>query len=132
MANSWQQCIRRRAFYPQTQVKIHLCCSCIHVFSRLSAQCFADRQSACLPVCLCVCLSAQLLMALLCSSGYGYYRPNVTLFDPGWRGEQTKGPEDSEWGVVDLGNDPIGVADRYLLPLALLCSFLLSLLPRPV
>lgn len=50
----------------------------------------------------------------------------MTLFDPGWRGEQTKGPEDSEWGVVDLGNDPIGVADRYLLPSASLCKFLIS------
>ncbi|KAL3137758.1 hypothetical protein ABBQ38_005021 [Trebouxia sp. C0009 RCD-2024] len=44
--------------------------------------------------------------------GYGYYRPNITLFDPGWRGEQTKGPEDSEWGVVDLGNDPTAIVDK--------------------
>ena len=67
----------------------------------------------CLPVCLPVCLFACLLFDCFHASlGYGYYRPNVTLFDPGWRGEQTKGPEDSEWGVVDLGNDPIGVADR--------------------
>ena len=43
-------------------------------------------------------------------AGYGYYRPQMTLFDPGWRGEQTKGPED--WGVVDLGNDPMGIIDR--------------------
>ena len=49
---------------------------------------------------------------LVCS-GYGYYRPNITLFDPGWRGEQTKGPEDSEWGVVDLGNDPTAIVDRH-------------------
>ena len=35
----------------------------------------------------------------------------MTLFDPGWRGEQTKGPED--WGVADLGNDPMGIIDRY-------------------
>lgn len=48
-------------------------------------------------------------------SGYGYYRPNITLFDPGWRGEQTKGPEDSEWGVVDLGNDPTAIVDKYAL-----------------
>ena len=34
----------------------------------------------------------------------------MTLFDPGWRGEQTKGPED--WGVADLGNDPMGIIDR--------------------
>ncbi|DBA97859.1 hypothetical protein WJX82_007212 [Trebouxia sp. C0006] len=44
--------------------------------------------------------------------GYGFYRPQVTLFDPGWRGEQTKGPEDSEWGVVDLGNDPTTIVER--------------------
>ncbi|KAL3155976.1 hypothetical protein ABBQ32_012968 [Trebouxia sp. C0010 RCD-2024] len=42
--------------------------------------------------------------------GYGFYRPQMTLFDPGWRGEQTKGPED--WGVADLGNDPMGIIDR--------------------
>ena len=39
----------------------------------------------------------------------------MTLFDPGWRGEQTKGPEDSEWGVVDLGNDPTTIVERSLL-----------------
>lgn len=43
-------------------------------------------------------------------AGYGFYRPQMTLFDPGWRGEQTKGPED--WGVADLGNDPMGIIDR--------------------
>ncbi len=43
-------------------------------------------------------------------AGYGYYRSNLTLFDPGWHGEQPKGPEDA--GTVDLGNDPIGVLDR--------------------
>ena len=37
----------------------------------------------------------------------------MTLFDPGWRGEQTKGPEDSEWGVVDLGNDPTTIVERF-------------------
>ena len=34
----------------------------------------------------------------------------MQLFDPGWRGEQAKGPED--WGVADFGNDPMGVVDR--------------------
>lgn len=34
----------------------------------------------------------------------------MQLFDPGWRGEQSKGPED--WGVADFGNDPMGVVDR--------------------
>ena len=78
-----------------------------------------------LPAGLSVCLSFDCLHAF---SGYGYYRLNTTLFDPGWRGEQTKGPEDSEWGVVDLGNDPIGVADRYVLPFASPCIFLISYL----
>ncbi len=55
-----------------------------------------------------VCLS-------VCLPGYGFYRPQVTLFDPGWRGEQTKGPEDSEWGVVDLGNDPTTIVERFFL-----------------
>ena len=44
------------------------------------------------------------------AAGYGYYRSNLTLFDPGWHGEQPKGPEDA--GTVDLGNDPVGVLDR--------------------
>ncbi len=51
--------------------------------------------------------------SLLCCSGYGFYRPQMALFDPGWRGEQAKGPED--WGVADLGNDPMGIIDRYVL-----------------
>ncbi|DBB03610.1 hypothetical protein WJX82_006761 [Trebouxia sp. C0006] len=42
--------------------------------------------------------------------GFGFYRPQMTLFDPGWRGEQARGPED--WGVADLGNDPMGIIDR--------------------
>lgn len=42
--------------------------------------------------------------------GYGFYRPQMTLFDPGWRGEQTKGSED--WGTADFGNDPMGIIDR--------------------
>ena len=52
------------------------------------------------------------LLTVLPDTGYGYYRPDVTLFDPGWRGEQTKGPEDAEWGVVDLGNDPMTIVNR--------------------
>lgn len=32
-------------------------------------------------------------------------------FDPGWKGEQAKGPEDR--GIADLGNDPLGILDRY-------------------
>ena len=59
-----------------------------------------------------------LLDVCLSSPGFGFYRPQVTLFDPGWRGEQTKGPEDSEWGVVDLGNDPATIVERCLLLLS--------------
>lgn len=51
-----------------------------------------------------------ILMQSVNCAGYGFYRPQMTLFDPGWRGEQTKGPED--WGVADLGNDPMGIIDR--------------------
>ncbi len=57
--------------------------------------------------------SGYILKAVTCTvaaSGYGFYRPQMTLFDPGWRGEQARGPED--WGVADLGNDPMGIIDR--------------------
>lgn len=43
--------------------------------------------------------------------GYGYYRPKVYSFDPGWKGEQAKGPEDA--GIADLGNDPLGIIERH-------------------
>ena len=35
------------------------------------------------------------------------------MFDPGWRGERVRGPEDA--GTVDLGNDPAGILERYSL-----------------
>ena len=66
--------------------------------------------------CGCPVSSAIARFVALCAVryvGYGFYRPQMTLFDPGWRGEQTKGPED--WGVADLGNDPMGIIDRYVL-----------------
>ena len=43
--------------------------------------------------------------------GYGYYRPKVYSFDPGWKGGQAKGPEDE--GIADLGNDPLGIIERH-------------------
>lgn len=42
--------------------------------------------------------------------GYGYFRPHVRLFDPGWHGLQVKGEEDENTG--DNGNDPLGVLTR--------------------
>ena len=44
--------------------------------------------------------------------GYGYYRDHVQMFDPGWKGYQTKGPEDWNFDVFDKGNDPEGVLER--------------------
>ena len=41
---------------------------------------------------------------------YGYFRPHVRLFDPGWHGLQVKGEEDENTG--DNGNDPLGVLAR--------------------
>ena len=46
--------------------------------------------------------------------GYGYYRDHVQMFDPGWKGYQTKGPEDWNFDVFDKGNDPEGVLQRYM------------------
>lgn len=45
--------------------------------------------------------------------GYGYYRDHVQMFDPGWKGYQTKGPEDWNFDVFDKGNDPEGVLQRF-------------------
>ena len=47
---------------------------------------------------------------------YGYFRPHVRLFDPGWHGLQVKGEEDENTG--DNGNDPLGVLARYVLDFA--------------
>ena len=77
---------------------------------------------------LCCCLSTYWSFGChnrLSFPGYGFYRPQMTLFDPGWRGEQTKGPEDSEWGVVDLGNDPTTIVERFCCP----CHIMLLCLP---
>ena len=56
---------------------------------------------------------AQALLLTLscgCAAGYGYFRPHIRLFDPGWRGPQVRGPEDEN--TADFGNDPIGVIER--------------------
>ncbi len=42
---------------------------------------------------------------------YGYFRPTIRLFDPGWNGLQVKGSEDENTG--DNGNDPLGILDRH-------------------
>ena len=54
--------------------------------------------------------TAKYHVSICDGTGYGFYRPQMTLFDPGWRGEQTKGSED--WGTADFGNDPMGIIDR--------------------
>ncbi len=51
-----------------------------------------------------------------CCAGYGYYRPNIRLFDPGWKGPQMKGPEDETVLAEDNGNDPLGLVYRWVLP----------------
>ena len=58
------------------------------------------------------------MFLLTISCRYGYYRPSVRLFDPGWQGLQVKGEEDENTG--DNGNDPLGVLARFV---AKLCAF---------
>ena len=63
---------------------------------------------------------------LLCR--YGYFRPTIRLFDPGWNGLQVKGAEDENTG--DNGNDPLGILDRHALKSAtdkLVCSSISAL-----
>ena len=43
-------------------------------------------------------------------AGYGYFRPHIQSFDPGWKGAQVKGIEDED--TRDMGNDPLGVIER--------------------
>lgn len=52
--------------------------------------------------------------------GYGYFRPHIRLFDPGWHGLQVKGAEDENTG--DNGNDPLGVLSRLEFALAGSCG----------
>ena len=49
---------------------------------------------------------------MLVCAGYGYFRPNIRLFDPGWKGPQMKGPEDESVPAMDNGNDPAGLIRR--------------------
>ena len=51
-------------------------------------------------------------LAVLVCAGYGYLRPNIRLFDPGWKGPQMKGPEDESVPAMDNGNDPAGLIRR--------------------
>ena len=50
----------------------------------------------------------------MCVRRYGYFRPHIRLFDPGWHGLQVKGEEDENTG--DNGNDPLSVLARYAAP----------------
>jgi len=43
--------------------------------------------------------------------GYGYFRPHVRLFDPGWRGPLVRGNRHEI--TADYGNDPVGLISRY-------------------
>ena len=42
--------------------------------------------------------------------GYGYFRPHVRLFDPGWRGPLVRGNRHEI--TADYGNDPVGIISR--------------------
>ena len=44
-------------------------------------------------------------------AGYGYLRPHVRLFDPGWRGPLVT--QQSNGLVADYGNDPVGLIARW-------------------
>ena len=44
--------------------------------------------------------------------GYGYFRPHVRLFDPGWRGPLVRGNRLEI--TADYGNDPIGLISRVI------------------
>lgn len=52
--------------------------------------------------------------------GYGYCRPHIQMFDPGWRGYRTRGPEDA--GTADAGADSTGLISRMELYLADMCD----------
>ncbi len=43
--------------------------------------------------------------------GYGFFRPHVRLFDPGWRGPIVRGTPYEM--TADYGNDPVGLISRY-------------------
>lgn len=50
--------------------------------------------------------------------GYGYCRPHIQMFDPGWRGYRARGPEDA--GTADGGADSTGLIARSLQGLLLM------------
>ena len=45
------------------------------------------------------------------AAGYGYLRPHVRLFDPGWRGPLVT--QSSTGLLADYGNDPVGLSTRF-------------------
>ena len=45
------------------------------------------------------------------TAGYGYLRPHVRLFDPGWRGPLVTQSNDGL--LADYGNDPVGLITRF-------------------
>ena len=66
------------------------------------------------------------LDGLLCCEGYGYFRPHVRLFDPGWRGPLVSSSRDGL--SANYGNDPAGLLTRYfVLPdLSVICTTVLQ------
>lgn len=50
---------------------------------------------------------------LMCKmiAGYGYLRPHVRLFDPGWRGPALT--HTANGLTADYGNDPVGLITRF-------------------
>ena len=65
-----------------------------------------------------------------CAHRYGYFRPTIRLFDPGWHGLQVKGAEDENTG--DNGNDPLGVLARYAVDAAALAWLSQSTIPSMI
>ena len=48
---------------------------------------------------------------LIVAAGYGYLRPHVRLFDPGWRGPLVT--QSASGLMADYGNDPVGLITRF-------------------
>ena len=46
------------------------------------------------------------------TAGYGYLRPHVRLFDPGWQGPFVT--HTTSGLVADYGNDPVGLISRFV------------------
>ena len=50
------------------------------------------------------------------TAGYGYLRPHVRLFDPGWRGPLVT--RSTNGLLAEYGNDPVGLITRFAFQLA--------------